>query len=152
SQIYRAAIYCNCEDKDAAMTARRKTGAVDYRLLAEFRHLLRGFLAFSEAAAKRAGLTPQQHQALLALKGFEGSPTVGQLAQTLLLKHHSAVGLADRLARAGLLARASDPDDRRRVTLRLTAKAERVLERLSATHQDELRRLAPTLREILARV
>ena len=133
-------------------TKRTEGGRVDYRLLADFRHLLRGFLAFSEEAARGAGLTPQQHQALLALKGFEGSPTIGQLAQKLLLKHHSAVGLADRLAKAGLLARETDPDDRRRVTLRLTAKAERVLERLSATHQEELRRLAPGLKEILARL
>lgn len=154
--IYRAAIYCNCEDEDATMATPRKTagtsGAVDYRLLADFRHLLRGFMAFSEVAARRRGLTPQQHQALLALKGFDGNPTVGQLAQKLLLKHHSAVGLADRLAQAGLLVRESDPRDRRRVTLVLTAKAQRVLERLSATHQEELRRLAPALREILARV
>src|SRR5689334_14851055 len=93
TRIYRDAIYCNCEGEDAAMTTRpkksRATAMVDYRLLAEFRHLLRGFLAFSEEAARRAGLTPQQHQALLALKGSEGSPTVGQLAQKLLLKHHS---------------------------------------------------------------
>ena len=136
------------------MAAGRKTagGAVDYRLLAEFRHLLRGFLSFSEDAARKAGLPPQQHQALLALKGYEGNPTVGQLAQSLLLKHHSAVGLVDRLARAGLLARERDPKDRRRVTLALTAKAERALERLSATHQEELRRLAPGLKAILARL
>jgi DNA-binding MarR family transcriptional regulator len=130
----------------------RRVSASDYRLLAEFRHLLRGFLAFSEDAARRAGLTPQQHQTLLAIKGYEGSPTVGQLAQRLLIRHHSAVGLADRLARAGLLARNIDPDDRRRVTLTLTAKAERVLARLSTAHRDELRRLAPMLREILARL
>jgi len=135
------------------MTARRKASdAVDYRLLAEFRHLLRGFVTFSEAAAREAGLTPQQHQALLALKAFEGNATVGQLAQRLLLKHHSAVGLADRLARAGLLTRRTDPQDRRRVTLALTAKAEKVLEKLTAVHREELRRLAPALREILARL
>jgi DNA-binding MarR family transcriptional regulator len=123
---------------------------VDYRLLAEFRFVQRRFLAFSEAAARRAGLTPQQHQALLAIKGHDGASTVGDLARQLLIRHHSAVGLSNRLAAAALLKRTPDPRDRRRMTLSLTAKAERILARLSTAHRDELRRLAPTLRAILA--
>ena len=126
----------------------------DYRLLAEFRRVLRQFLAFSESAARQAGLTPQQHQALLAIQGFEGErlPTVGDLAKRLVIRHHSAVGLVDRLARQGLVARQEDAADRRRVTLTLTKKAERLLAGLSAAHRDELRRLAPLLKTLLARI
>ena len=135
-----------------ATATRKRTAAADYRLLAHFRHLLRQFLAFSERAARQGGLTPQQHQALLAIKGAEGSATVGYLAERLAIRHHSAVGLADRLTKSGLVRRESVPADRRRVSLALTAAAERKLARLSAAHAEELRRLAPTLREILARL
>lgn len=123
----------------------------DYRLLAEFRHLLRKFLVFSEEAARKAGLSPQQHQALLAIKGFAGGPlpTIGDLAGQLAIRHHSAVGLADRLVKARLLKREPDPADRRRVALVLTPKAERILEKLSAAHRDELRRLAPMLQTVI---
>ena len=71
----------------------------DYEALAAFRHALREFLDFSQEAARRAGLTPQQHQALLAIKGYPGREvvTVSELAERLLLRHHSAVGLLDRL-------------------------------------------------------
>src|SRR5579859_1886698 len=75
----------------------------DYEALAEFRWSLRHFLGFSEAAARAAGITPQQHQALLAIKGFPGRDkvSVGELAERLQIEHHSAVGLADRLVRRG---------------------------------------------------
>jgi DNA-binding MarR family transcriptional regulator len=126
----------------------------DYRLLAEFRRVLRQFLAFSETAARDAGLTPQQHQALLAIQGFEEErrPTVGDLAKRLVIRHHSAVGLIDRLARDGLVVRRTDTQDRRRVTLALTKKAERLIAGLSAAHRDELRRLSPLLKTLLAKI
>ena len=124
----------------------------DYRRLAEFRWLLRRFLAFSEAAATTAGLTPRQHQALLAIKGApEGvAPTVGHLAERLAIRANSAVELTDRLAAAGLVTREPAPADRRRVVLALTPAAERHLAALSAEHLRELRRLRPALLAILA--
>jgi DNA-binding MarR family transcriptional regulator len=135
-------------------SSRRKTaggeppiGKSDYEALAEFRYRLRRFLDFSQSAARAEGLTAQQHQALLAIKGFPGRDqvTVSELAERLLLRHHSAVGLTDRLSRLGLVVRRSDPQDRRRVLVALTAKAAHLLERLSATHLEEIRRLGPSL-------
>ena len=125
----------------------------DYEALAAFRHALRQFLDFSQVAARQAGLTPQQHQALLAIKGFPGREvvTVRELAERLLLRHHSAVGLLDRLEGLGLVRRQTDPDDRRRVLIALTAKAERLLAGLSATHLEEIRRLGPSLGALLDR-
>lgn len=125
----------------------------DYAALAAFRRSLRVFLSFSEEAARKAGLPQQQHQALLAIRGFgaDCGITVGDLARHLLLKHHTAVGLADRLVRARLVVRTHDEDDRRRVLLTLTAKADRVLTRLSATHLMEMRRNAPELVKLIRR-
>jgi DNA-binding MarR family transcriptional regulator len=126
----------------------------DYRVLAEFRFLLRNFLAFSEEAAREAGLAPQQHQALLAIKGFPGDapPSMGDLAERLGIRHHSAVGLADRLAAAGWLRRDADAVDARRVTLSLTKAGEAKIAALSSAHREELRKLAPMLRQVLARI
>jgi len=128
-------------------------GKADYEALAEFRHALREFLDFSQAAARQAGLAPQQHQALLAIKGYPGRDevTVKELAERLLLRHHSAVELIDRLEALGLLRRKPDPEDGRRVRVALTAKAERRLADLSATHLEEIRRLGPGLRLLLGR-
>ncbi len=134
--------------KKSAPAGRELTQA-DYRLLAEFRRLLRQFLAFSEAEALDAGLSPQQHQALLAIKGAEGPTTIGDLAERLAIRHNSAVGLADRLERLHLLARQTDPADGRRVTLALTGDAEKLLAGLTAAHRDELRRLTPLLKPLL---
>jgi DNA-binding MarR family transcriptional regulator len=108
---------------------------------------LRQFLAFSEEAAARAGLTPAQHQALLAIKGMPRREqiSVGDLAQWLGVRHHSCVGLVERLVVLGLVVKRSDPADRRRVFLGLTARAERKLADLSAVHRDELRRRADAL-------
>jgi DNA-binding MarR family transcriptional regulator len=127
-------------------------GQADYERLAEFRHLLRRFLLFSEEAAERAGLTAQQHQALLAIKGHPGGqpPTIGSLAERLAIRPHSAVGLIDRLAAKGLVRRSEAPSDRRQVLLALTDEAEALLGELSVAHRDELRRLAPLLRGLLA--
>jgi DNA-binding MarR family transcriptional regulator len=121
----------------------------DYRHLAEFRFLLRQFQAFSEAAARKAGLSPQQHQALLAIKGSGGRLTVGELAVRLAIKPNSAVGLADRLVEANLVLRQTDGRDRRRVDLTLTASAGRKLADLSQSHRAELKRLAPMLTPLL---
>jgi DNA-binding MarR family transcriptional regulator len=124
----------------------------DYERLAQFRYILRRFLAFSENAATDASLTVQQHQALLAIKGFSGRDyvTTGELAERLCIRHHSAVGLVDRLSANGLVRRATSAEDRRQVLVRLTAKAETLLAKLSAAHRGELRRLAPLLEELLA--
>lgn len=125
----------------------------DYRTLSNFRYLLRRFLEFSQRAAGRAGLTSRHHQALLAIKGFrrDDPPTIGDLAERLRIRHHSAVELVDRLADAGLIVRTHDLRDRRRVLLDLTETAEEHLARLSAIHLEELHALRPALLEILTR-
>ena len=120
---------------------------IHYRALAEFRYQIRRFLNFSERAARDAGLEPQQHQALLAIKGMpEGrSGTIGFLAERLQIRHHSAVELANRLERRGLLRRIRSKLDRRQVRVELTPRGEKILQRLSAANQSELRTLAPKL-------
>ena len=121
-----------------------KALAVDYQALAQFRYQLRVFLAFSETAAERQGLTSQQHQALLGIKGFvdSGPATVGDVARFLLIRHHSAVELINRMEKGGLIKRAADPEDARRVHLRLTAKGEQKLQAISRINIGELRRAA----------
>ena len=127
--------------------------AEDFRLLAEFRYLLRQFLTFSEAQAQEIGLSAQQHQALLAIKGHDaGAPVIGDLAHRLAIRHNSAVGLVNRLVEAGYVMRQEDPQDRRRATLALTRRGEGVLEKLTAAHRDELRRMAPLLKPLLAQL
>ena len=135
----------------AGVPAGARLGTRDYRLLSEFRYLIRCFLEFSETAAVRAGLTARQHQALLAIKGVreDAAPTIGYLAERLRIQHHSAVELVDRLVEAGLVLRAPDPGDRRRVRLELTASAERHLAELSTSHLAELKRMRPALLELL---
>jgi DNA-binding MarR family transcriptional regulator len=125
--------------------------AVDYTALAQFRYQLRRFLSFSEAAADRAGLTPRQHQALLAIKGFAGKEpvSVGDLARYLLVRHHTAVELVDRMAKLGLLGRTADDADNRRILLKLTAKGEQKLRTLSKVHFEELQSASPGLTRIL---
>ena len=126
----------------------------DYEVLAEFRYLLMRFAAFSEQAAHAAGLAPRQHQALLAIKGYPGGgrATIGDLAARLGIRHHSTVGLVDRLVSHGYLVRHEDRNDRRRTLLSLTAAGERALARLSAAHRQELRRVAPLLHSLLGRL
>jgi DNA-binding MarR family transcriptional regulator len=123
----------------------------DYAALASFRRSLRLFLAFSEDAARKAGLTPQQHQAILAIRGLapDSGMTVHELAEQLLLKPQTAVELVDRLEDAGLVRRQRDDVDRRRVFLTLTAKAGRILEKLSTVHLAQIRRDAPQLITLL---
>ncbi len=126
----------------------------DYAILAEFRYLLMRFAAFSEQAARTVGLAPRQHQALLAIKGFPGGAavTIGDLAARLGIRHHSTVGLVDRLAGRGYLVRREDPHDRRRTFLALTPSGEQALAGLSAAHRKELRRVAPLLKSVLGRL
>jgi DNA-binding MarR family transcriptional regulator len=125
---------------------------VEYQQLLEFRDGLRRFLHWSETQATTAGLTPAQHQLLLAIRGHDGpqDPTIGDVAQHLQLRHHSAVGLIDRAEHAGFVQRWSDTEDQRVVRLRLTPLGHRRLERLSALHLEELRRLSPSLRPLWA--
>jgi DNA-binding MarR family transcriptional regulator len=126
----------------------------EYETLAALRYRLRQFLSFSEEAAHAVGLTPQQHQALLAIKGFPGRDCVniGELAERLQIRHQSAVGLADRLAANHLVRRTTNPKDRRRVNLALTAHGEKVLETLSASHRAQLRRIGPEIEALLKRL
>jgi DNA-binding MarR family transcriptional regulator len=126
----------------------------EYEALAALRYQLRQFLRFSEEAAHTVGLTPQQHQALLAIKGFPRRDhlTLGELAERLQIRHQSAVGLANRLAVNKLVRRRSDPGDRRRVHLALTAHGRKVLETLSATHREQLRRIGPEIEALLKRL
>jgi DNA-binding MarR family transcriptional regulator len=125
----------------------------DYEALSEFRYLIRCFLEFSQDAAKSVGLAPQQHQALLAIRGYPGGApiAIGDLAERLCIKHHTAVGLIDRLVAAELVKRIADPADQRRVLLKLMHRAEKYLADLSATHLDELARIEPLLLQIFSR-
>jgi len=122
-----------------------------YEALAAFRYALRKFLRFSESAAQAAGITPQQHQALLAIKGFPGrnQVTVGELAERLQLRHHSVVGLIDRLVLEKLVARTPSSKDRRQVLIELTRGGEETLEKLSALHRQQLQRIGPELSRLL---
>lgn len=115
----------------------------DFEALARFRFGIRRYLRFSEETVRRHGVTPQQYQLLLALKGFPGRDwaTVGEVAERLQLRHHSVVELVDRAQGQGLVRRAPHPDDARAVQVLLTGLGEETLGRLSALHRDELRRL-----------
>lgn len=139
--------------KDEWVTNTRQLRDADYIALAEFRHAIRRFQAFSEAHAIKVGLTPQQHQALLAIRAAPSNQaTVGYIAEKLILKPHSATGLVDRLEAQGLVVREAALDDRRRALLRLTPTAFRILAELSAAHRDELQRLHPLLSDILNQI
>ncbi len=140
--------------RDRRGAGRGTVTKAEYESMAAFRYALRRFLRFSEDGAKAVGLTPQQHQALLAIKGYPArdSVTVGELAERLQVRHHSAVGLVDRLEALGLVERTSGKGDRRRVMLELTVSGSKLLERLSVMHRAELRRLGPELSSTLERI
>jgi len=146
------------------MSSKSKITKAHYETLAEFRYALRKFMRFSEDAAQSAGVTPQQHQAMLAIKGFPGRDriTIGELSERLQIKHHSVVGLADRLVVEKYVQRLTDQKDHRQVHLMLeneanqaslhlmlTTRGEAVLEKLSATHQEQLRRVGPQINQLL---
>lgn len=142
---------------DSAMGARaakplKPLSDGDYAALADLRYELRCFHHFSEQAARRAGLAPRQHQALLSIRGAEGAAqTVGNLARRLLIRPHSASELASRLEDQGLLKRMAG-SDRRFVTLSLTEKAEDLLATLSREHLAELKRIQPLLGTLVERL
>jgi DNA-binding MarR family transcriptional regulator len=124
----------------------------DYRRLLEFRTGLRRFLRWSEEQARRVGLSPARHQLMLAIRGDPDprGPTIGDVADYLLLRHHSAVELVDRAETAGLVRRRPDRDDQRIVRLRLTARGADKLRRLTAVTLEELARLSPGLQPVWA--
>lgn len=128
-------------------TRKVAAGAREIAALADFRFTLRKFLHFSEEAALRVGLTPQQHQLMLQIAGAaeDAVTSVGYLAERLALKHNSAVELSKRCEEAGLMVREDDPGNRRHVVLRLTAAGNRMLENLSDDHWRELNELGPQL-------
>jgi len=125
----------------------------DYRALAELRYQIRLFLRFSEEAARKMSLEPQQHQLMLALKGLPAGirPTIGTLAERLQIQHHSAVELVNRLSAGGLVRRNRSGEDRRQVLLGLTPKGEKVLRELSIGHKAELHSQGPALVAALER-
>ena len=119
----------------------------DFEALARFRFGIRSYLRFSEETVRRNGVTPQQYQLMLALKGFPGRDwaVVREIAERLQLRHHSVVELVDRAQAQGLVRRTADPDDARAVRVLLTEAGEQLLGRLSALHRDELRRMDAVL-------
>ncbi len=143
---YEPEIRCNVKNV--------KTSKAEYETLADLRYSLRQFLHFSEEAAHGAGLTPQQHQALLAIKGFPGNRniTIGELAERLQVRHHSAVGLVDRLVLKKFVVRKQHTPDRRQVDLALTELGDSMLEKLSAAHKEQLRRIGPRIESLLKRL
>lgn len=124
-----------------------KISNADYRSLAAFRFEIRKFLAFSEQAARSAGIEPQQHQLLLAVRGLsqDARPTIRMVSERLCVKHHTAVALVDKLESRGLLLRERGVEDKRQVLLRLTNEGEAVLRELSAIHREQLRTVGPAM-------
>ena len=123
----------------------------DFQAMAELRYQIRRFLHFSETAARQEGLEPQQHQLLLAIEGLPCGlkPTIGTLAERMQIRHHSAVGLIDRLVERGLLVRLRATDDRRQVLVKLTPEGENCLHRIARHHFHELRSAGPKFVHIL---
>lgn len=123
----------------------------EYEALAAFRRELRHFLHFSEDAAVQMGITPQQHQALLAIKGFPGREqiTIGELAEQLQIRHHSAVGLVNRLVQQNLVFRETSSEDLRRVYVGLAPQGAAILEQLATVHKQELKQMAVVVDQLL---
>lgn len=123
----------------------------DYQDLAELRYRLRVFVAFSEEQARSVGLEPRQHQLLLAIRGLRPGqrPTIGALAERLVVKHHTVVELVDRLERVHLVQRRSDPSDGRVVLVSITQRGLAMLDRLTLAHRSELAKSAPALVGVL---
>jgi len=121
---------------------------LDYHRLLQLRTNLRQFLRWSEQQAEKVGLKPAHHQLLLAIRGHDDprGPTISDVAGYLLLRHHSAVELTQRVGALGLIQRIADPDDGRVVRLALTAKGVAALGKLTELHLEELGRLAGSIR------
>jgi DNA-binding MarR family transcriptional regulator len=132
----------------------KKLTLSDYQALAEFRYQIRRFLHFSEQVVKNAGLERGQYQLMLAIKGMpaEVRPTIGELANRMQIRHHSAVELVNRLEGRGFVHRTRAEKDRREVLLALTPKGEKVLSELALHHHDEIRSAAPELVAALRRI
>lgn len=126
----------------------------NYEALAEFRYQIRRFVRFSEAAARKTGIEPQQHQLMLAVKGAPAgeTPRIGYLAERLQIQHHSAVELVDRMVKKGWISRVRGQNDRREVLVKLTARGDRVLAELTQHTRAELRLAAPALVSALRRL
>jgi DNA-binding MarR family transcriptional regulator len=122
--------------------------------LAEFRYQIRRFLRFSEDQARTHGIEPQQHQLLLTIKGLPDGmkPTIGELASRMLIRHHSAVELVNRLTQHGFVERIAADTDHREVLVRLTRKGETLLHSLSVAHREELQAKGPELMKTLSGV
>jgi DNA-binding MarR family transcriptional regulator len=134
---------------------RHRIRDADYQRLLTVRTGLRRFERWSADQATTHGLTASQHQLLLAIRGHDEpqGPTIGQVADYLLTRHHSVVELVDRTERLGLISRSRDPDDHRAVRLALTDHGAQVLESLTSVHLEELERLTAlfhTLTDTLA--
>lgn len=123
-------------------------GDAEFARLLTFRTGLRRFLHWSEQQAKAAGLTGAQYQLLLAVRGHRGAPSVGEVADHLLLRHHSAVELVDRAERSGLVRRVPDEVDQRIVRLEVTDEGQARLHQLAAAHLEELSRLRPSFEQL----
>ncbi|MGA7286915.1 MAG: helix-turn-helix domain-containing protein [Terriglobales bacterium] len=132
---------------------KRSVTQADYQSLADLRYQIRRFVHFSEQAAHEAGIEPRQHQLMLALKGLPARtrPRIRELADRLLIQHHSTVELVNRLAAGGYVRRHRMKEDRREVSLSLTKKGEKILRELSLHHQEELRLRSPALIAALLR-
>lgn len=119
--------------------------------MAELRYQIRCFLRFSETAARRAGIEPQQYQLLLAIRGLpEGvRPTIRALAERMQLQHHSTVELIDRLVNRGFLCRLRATDDRRQVLVKLTHDGEEFLQKLAIHHWQELQSVGPRFVKVI---
>ncbi|MGH7794523.1 MAG: MarR family winged helix-turn-helix transcriptional regulator [Candidatus Binatia bacterium] len=126
----------------------------DFKAMAELRYQIRRFLRFSENAARDAGIEPQQHQLLLAVRGLPDNlkPTIGALAERMQLQHHSTVELVDRLVDRGFLCRLRATDDRRQVLVKLTHDGEEFLKTLSLHHLQELQAAGPKFLQALQSV
>jgi DNA-binding MarR family transcriptional regulator len=127
----------------------KATEKAQYKARADFRYLVRKFLAFSDEAARSVNLTTRQHEALLAIMGAGHDLTIGDLADCLVIKHHSAVGLVDRLEKAGLVLRKAHSRNHREVVICLKPRAKKLLKALSDSHLEEWRKLAPLLQSAL---
>lgn len=127
---------------------------MDYWTLAELRYYIRRFLRARELAAREVDIEPQQYLLLLQVKGLEGREpiTISALAERLQLQHHSTVGLVDRLARRGYVARRRDSRDGRGVLVELRPAGEAVLRRLALFSIQELRTEGPALVATLKRL
>jgi DNA-binding MarR family transcriptional regulator len=133
--------------REAVKSAASEDRDIDYRALAELRHQIRRFLTFSEERAREAGVEPRQHQLLLAVKGLPQGlrPTIRVVAERLQLRHHTVVGLVDRLSAAKLVVRRPSEEDGREILVHITPQGERVLRGLSLAHEAELRTAGPAL-------